>query len=119
MDIQEEFDMIMNLFIKNKECIIDKRYNTLTIKEQDKIKKNAYSTLGDYIVNSDIEKLLISNPILLSNTINGLYQNILYKELLNFLKIEKQDKLKDYYNKVYDNSKNDIIKTASETTLLF
>ena len=36
MDIQEEFDMIMNLFIKNKECIIDKRYNTLTIKEQDK-----------------------------------------------------------------------------------
>lgn len=119
MDSQKEYDMIMNLFIKNKECIIDKRYNTLNIKNQDKIKKNAYSILGDYIVNSNIDKLLISNPVLLSNTINGLYQNILYKELLIFLNIEKENKLKDYYEKVYDTTKNDIVKTASETTLLF
>jgi len=118
MNVNDEYKYLMDLFIENKECIIDKRFNTLETCNKELLKKNAYNNLGDYLINSDYEKLATRNPILLSNTINALYQKLLYDELKKYLNIKKENKLLDYYNNSYKKN-NNTIEEISNTTLIF
>jgi len=118
MSVNDEYNFLMDLFIKNKECIIDKRFNTLETSNKELLKRTAYNNLGDYLINSDYEKLATRNPVLLSNTINALYQKLLYDELLKFLNITNENKLLDYYNNNYSSNDN-TISDISNSTLIF